>query len=192
MKDCYWNRLQIVFFCLMKPSQQSWNKMRKDMSFMEIYTAWKVSKYGVFSGPYFPPFGLNTVRYSVSLRFQSKCGKIWTRKKFRIWILFTQYNFGFWGKSWLNFTQNRSSHQRCSIKEGVVRNFAEFTEKHLWQSFYFNKVAGLRLHLTCFPVNFAKFLIAPFLQNMSGRLLLTKCVLYWKMIFTTYSLICYF
>ena len=26
-------------------------------------TAWKVSKYGVFSGPYFPTFGLNTERY---------------------------------------------------------------------------------------------------------------------------------
>ena len=29
-------------------------------------TAWKVSKYGVFSGPYFPPFGLNTERYWIS------------------------------------------------------------------------------------------------------------------------------
>ena len=28
-------------------------------------TAWKVSKYGVFSGPYFPVFGLNTEIYSV-------------------------------------------------------------------------------------------------------------------------------
>ena len=28
-----------------------------------IYTAWKVSKYGVFSGPYFPAFGLNTGKY---------------------------------------------------------------------------------------------------------------------------------
>ena len=27
------------------------------------YTAWKVSKYGIFSGPYFPAFGLNTERY---------------------------------------------------------------------------------------------------------------------------------
>ena len=27
-------------------------------------TAWKVSKYGVFSGPYFPVFGLNTETYS--------------------------------------------------------------------------------------------------------------------------------
>ena len=26
-------------------------------------TAWKVSKYGVISGPYFPVFGLNTGKY---------------------------------------------------------------------------------------------------------------------------------
>ena len=30
-----------------------------------IVTAWKVSKYGVFSGPYFPAFGLNTPYLSV-------------------------------------------------------------------------------------------------------------------------------
>ena len=28
-----------------------------------IFTAWKVSKYRVFSGPYFPVFGLNTRKY---------------------------------------------------------------------------------------------------------------------------------
>ena len=33
-----------------------------------------------FSGPYFPAFGLNTKRYEVSLRIQSECGKIRTRK----------------------------------------------------------------------------------------------------------------
>ena len=32
-----------------------------------------------FSGPYFPAFRLNTGRYSVYLRIQSKCGKIRTR-----------------------------------------------------------------------------------------------------------------
>ena len=31
------------------------------------------------SSPYFPAFGLNTGRYSVSLRIQSECGKMWTR-----------------------------------------------------------------------------------------------------------------
>ena len=43
-------------------------------------TMWKVSKYGVFSGPYFPLFGLNTERYGVNLHIQSECGKIRTRK----------------------------------------------------------------------------------------------------------------
>ena len=33
-----------------------------------------------FSGPYFPAFRLNTERYSVYLRIQSECEKIWTRK----------------------------------------------------------------------------------------------------------------
>ena len=28
-----------------------------------IVTAWKVSKYGVFSGPYFPEFSPNTGKY---------------------------------------------------------------------------------------------------------------------------------
>ena len=31
------------------------------------------------SGPHFPAFGLNTKRYFVSLRTQSKCGKMRTR-----------------------------------------------------------------------------------------------------------------
>ena len=58
-----------------------------------------------------------------------------------------------------------SSHQRCSIKKGVFRNFTKVTGKHLCQSLFFNKVAGLRcatllkkkLWYRCFPVNFAKF-----------------------------------
>ena len=32
-----------------------------------------------YSGPYFPVFGLNTERYSGSLRILSECGKIHTR-----------------------------------------------------------------------------------------------------------------
>ena len=63
----------------------------------------------------------------------------------------------------------RSSHRRCSVctvKKGVLRNFAKFTGKHLCQSLFLNKVAGLtpatllkkRLWHRCFPVNFAKFL----------------------------------
>ena len=34
------------------------------------------------------------------------------------------------------------SYRRCSVKKGVLRSFAEFTGKHLYQSLFFNKVAG--------------------------------------------------
>ena len=67
-------------------------------------------------------------------------------------------------------------------KKGVFRNSTKFTGKHLCQSFFFNKVAGLnlrpatlfkkRLWHRCFLVDFVKFLRALFLQNTSGRLLL--------------------
>ena len=69
----------------------------------------------------------------------------------------------------------RSSHKRCSSKKGVLRNFAKFTGKHLCQSLFLNKDAGLRPAIILkrgFPVNFAKFLKTTFLQNTSGRLLL--------------------
>ena len=43
------------------------------------YAGWKLSKYGVTFGPYFPAFGLNTEIYSVNLRIQSEYRKIRTR-----------------------------------------------------------------------------------------------------------------
>ena len=65
----------------------------------------------------------------------------------------------------------RSSHQRCSMKKDVLRNFAKFTGKHLSESPFLNKIARLgpqpaalkkRLWHRCFPVNFAKFLRTSF------------------------------
>ena len=41
----------------------------------------------------------------------------------------------------------RSSHWRCSVRKGVLRNLAKFTGKHLCQSLLFNKVAGLSQQL---------------------------------------------
>ena len=80
----------------------------------------------------------------------------------------------------------RSSHRRCSVRKGLFRNFAKFTGKHLCQSLFFKKIAGLRpailfkkrLWHRCFPVNFAKFLRTPLLRNNSGRLLLTLSNIY--------------
>ena len=67
----------------------------------------------------------------------------------------------------------RSSHRKFSIKKCFLRIFAKFKGKHMWQSFFFNKVAGLtlfkkRLWHRCFPVNFAKFLRTPLENNLGG------------------------
>ena len=66
--------------------------------------------------------------------------------------------------------------------KGVLRNIAKFTGKHLCQSLFLNKVAGLRSTFLLkkrrhrfFPMNFAKFLRASSIQNTSGRLLLKNC-----------------
>ena len=67
-------------------------------------------------------------------------------------------------------------------KKGVFRNFAQFTEKHLCQSLFFNKVVGLKpatllkkkLCHRCFPANSVEFFKIPFLKNTSGRLLLNR------------------
>ena len=53
---------------------------------------------------------------------------------------------------------SRSSHRRCSVKKGVLKNFAIFTGKHLRK----------RLQHRCFPVNIAKYLRTPILMNISG------------------------
>ena len=66
----------------------------------------------------------------------------------------------------------RSSHQRCPMKKVVLRIFAKFTGKHLYQSLGPATLLKKRLWHRCFPVNFAKFLRTPFLQTTSGRLLL--------------------
>ena len=66
------------------------------------------------------------------------------------------------------------------MKKGALVNFTKLTGTHLCQSLFFNKVAGMRaatlfkkeLRHRCFPVNLAKFLRIPYLQNTSGRLLL--------------------
>ena len=55
-------------------------KRRKTSSF--LITAWKLSKYGVISGPYFSVLGLNTEIYGVNLRILSKYRKIRTRNNF--------------------------------------------------------------------------------------------------------------
>ena len=78
-------------------------------------------------------------------------------------------------------TISRSSRLELLCIKGVFRNFGKFTGKHLCQSVFFNKVAGLgpatllkkRFWHRCFPVNVAKFLSKNnFFKNTSWQLLL--------------------
>ena len=68
-------------------------------------------------------------------------------------------------------------------KKGALKNFAKFTGKHLCQSLFFDKVAGLRpatllkmrfCH-SCFFGEFCKIFQNAFLQNTSEQLL-WKCI----------------
>ena len=73
---------------------------------------------------------------------------------------------------------SRISHQWCSIKKRIYKNFAKFTGKYLCQNLFFNKVESSqfyqkRLWHRCFLVNVAKVLQITILQNTSGRLLLS-------------------
>ena len=82
---------------------------------------------------------------------------------------------------------HRSSQRRWSKKKVVLKNFAKFKGKHLCQSIFFNKVAGLMLWHRCFPVNFAKRLRIPMVAVV--RILMVEYLLIagWR---TTYKLNC--
>ena len=48
-----------------------------------------------------------------------------------------------------NKTDYRSSHRRCSVKKGVLRNFAKFIRKHLCQRLNFIKRESLAQVFSC-------------------------------------------
>ena len=80
----------------------------------------------------------------------------------------------------------RGSHWGCSIKKGVLKNFAKLTGKHLCQSLFFNKIAGLS-HPGCFTEHPGWLLLFPrfhcittLLQNTKCRLLQNATKLYLK------------
>ena len=132
----------------------------------EHYTAWKASRYGVISGPYFPVFGLNTEIYKVnSVRIQSKYRKTRTRNNSVFghfsssvhWSVNVQNTRYFLHQNVLFqlievlilqhglFQNNRSSHWMCSVEKSLHKNLANFTWKHLCWSVLFIKLQAWRL-----------------------------------------------
>ena len=74
----------------------------------------------------------------------------------------------------------QSQYEGKQSSRGVLRNFTKSTGKHLCQSLFFNKVAGLgpptllkkKLWHIRVPVNFVKFLRTPFYTEYLWWLLL--------------------
>ena len=123
---------------------------------------------------------------------KSKCKKIYIRRRPpKCWVQNTfndnlRQNLRFLQHSSRHYLHVRSSHQRCYVKIGVLRNFTKFTGRHLCQSLFLNKVSGLRLATLfikrlwhkCFPVNFVKFLRTPFYTERLWWLLFPHLSLY--------------
>ena len=70
-----------------------------------------------------------------------------TEKQRTLFLLLFFSNFLSFGSRVLIFfmfcilSNNRSNQRRCSVKKGVLRNFAKSIGKHLCQGLFFNKVA---------------------------------------------------
>ena len=93
------------------------------------------------------------------------------------WVIF---------QKWLNFSLTKIFpdkvvlvYRKCSVRKGVLENFANFTGKYLcWSLFIWSckpsacKFFKNRLQHKCFPVKFAKVLRIPIFRNICKRLLL--------------------
>ena len=128
------------------------------------FTAWKVSKYGVFSSPCFPVFGLNTEIYGVNVRSKSPHSvriqenmnqeKTQCLETFHAAIPFyreniirssIQYVFGITYKVVIF----RSSPPEVFLRKGVLKIRSKFTGEHPCRN-----VVSVRLHATLLKSRF--------------------------------------
>ena len=68
--------MKTMFSQVCFPVNGNWGLLTIYKFFHTLHHCVKSVRIGSYSGPHFPAFGLNTERYSVSLRIQSECGKI--------------------------------------------------------------------------------------------------------------------
>ena len=122
------------------------------------------------------------------LKFETKTTKKIAKNKF--WSIYCEVL----SATWPNFTIvkynskisiiyhqikiSKRYNEQVFNKKAALKNFAIFTEKHLPSSLFLNKNVGLqswnfikkRLQHRFFPVNIAKFLRTPVLENICERL----------------------
>ena len=64
-------------------------------------------------------------------------------------------------------TSVKSSHHRCSVRKGVLKNFAKFTRKHLWEILFLIKLQALRAEIYQTNLHKEKLLCSLFLALIS-------------------------
>ena len=75
-------------------------------------------------------------------------------------------------------TPIRSSHQKCSVEKVFLEISQNSQENSCVRVLFMPTLFKKRLWHRCFPVNFAKYLRTPFLQNTSRRQRLSISLLY--------------
>ena len=88
---------------------------------------------------------------------------------------------GFRLEEWIpQYTEfiDRSSHRRCSLKEGIQKNFASFTRKQLSQGLFLIKFINFIKNRLQHGVSIDKLLRKPNLKNICRRLLLYRHVFF--------------
>ena len=101
--------------------------------------------------------------WEITKYFEIACHDYYYFFKWPLFVYLCRVNILIDFSYFLSSILSRSSHRRRSIEKDVLKNFEKFTGKHLFQSLFFNKVAGLRsgtllkkrLWHRCFRVNFA-------------------------------------
>ena len=168
---------------------------------VEPFTVWRVSKYGVISGSYFPVFGLNTEVYEINLRIQSEWRKIRVRNN----SAFGHFSRSGWDSFFWHTTQANSWRiygmknglqedqqirrrqykqdspavaQRCSVRK-VLLKVSQNSKKNTCARVSLTKLQHKACHFIkketlhrCFLVNFTKFLRTLFLTEHLRSLLL--------------------
>ena len=126
----------------------------KDSNFTFTYATWKVSKYGVFSGSYFPVFSPNTENTD--------------QKKHRIWTLFTKCRVrkaAERGKVWTqNFKHKRRAWNKVIAKsKKITISLSLSYKKHLYPF-------SLRKRQNCFKLSVVEFFFPNGIQLNMGFL----------------------
>ena len=85
---------------------------------------------------------LRFLRHERSSDYEEHQAQLYTKSQAHVFKLL-HFLLPFWHKHHACYN-TRNRHRKCSVRKGVLWDFAKFTGKHLCQSLLFNKAAGRR------------------------------------------------